>query len=210
MADQFAGEDDFFRSSEISVKAKIDHFAAEPAVLTAARAVAVELGAAAISAGVGSLLRSLVTAISAKHVVDLGTGVGVSAGWLSLGLAPAGTITSIDLETEYQHHAKELLAELGLVAPRLRLLPGRANAVLPKLTDAGYEFIFVDINQFDAAALLADAQRLLKPGGILVVNGALTSKENSATELVGLLSESEEFAASLVPLGLGLLIAARR
>ena len=40
--------------------------------------------------------------------------------------------------------------------------------------------------------------------------GALDTKENSATELVGLLSESEEFAASLVPLGLGLLIAARR
>jgi predicted O-methyltransferase YrrM len=206
MADQFAGEDDFFRSSEISVKAKIDHFAAEPAVLTAARSVATELGAPAISAGVGNLLRTLVTASSAKHIIDVGTGVGVSAGWLSLGLTEAGTITSIDLEAEYQQTAKELLAELELMAPKLRLLAGRANQVLPKLTDAGYEFIFVDISQFDAAALLADAQRLLKPGGYLVVNGALAGSDNAATELVSMLSENAEFATALVPLGQGLLI----
>lgn len=206
MADQFTGEDDFFRSSEISVKAKIDHFAAEPAVLTAARSIALELGAPAISPGVGNLLRTLVTASSAKHIIDVGTGVGVSAGWLALGLSDAGTITSIDLEAEYQQTAKELLAELELVAPKLRLLAGRANQVLPKLTDAGYEFIFVDISQFDAAALLADAQRLLKTGGFLVVNGALAGSDNAATELVSMLTENTEFATALVPLGQGLLI----
>ena len=204
-----SGEDDFFRSSEIPVKAKIENFADEPAPLTAAREVATELGATAISAGVGNLLRTLVRATSASHLIDVGTGVGISAGWLSLGLTDSGTITSIDLEAEYQQTAKELLQDLNLTAPRLRLLAGRANQVLPKLTDAGYDFIFVDISQFDAPALLADAARLLTSGGLLVVNGALGSNENAATELVGLISSSEEFAAALVPLGQGLVVATK-
>ncbi len=204
-----SGEDDFFRSSEIPVKAKIENFADEPAPLTAAREVATELGATAISAGVGNLLRTLVRATSASHLIDVGTGVGISAGWLSLGLTDSGTITSIDLEAEYQQTAKELLQDLNLTAPRLRLLAGRANQVLPKLTDSGYDFIFVDINQFDAPALLADAARLLTAGGLLVVNGALGSNENAATELVSLISSSEEFAAALVPLGQGLVVATK-
>ena len=209
MADRFSGEDDFFRSSEIPVKAKIENFAAEPSVLTHAREVATELGAVAISAGVGNLLRTLVRAVSAAHVIDVGTGVGVSAGWLSLGLADAGTITSIDLESEYQQTAKELLQDLELAPPRLRLLSGRANQVLPKLTDAGYDFMFVDINQFDAPALLADAARLLTVGGLLVVNGALAGSDSAAPELVSLISESDEFAAALVPLGQGLVVATK-
>lgn len=209
MADRTSGEDDFFRSSEIPVKTRIENFADEPAALAAAREVATELGAAAISAGVGNLLRTLASSISAKHIIDVGTGVGVSAGWLSLGLAEDGTITSIDIESEYQQSAKELLQELGLNAPKLRLLAGRANLVLSKLTDAGYDFMFVDINQFDAAALLADAERLLTKGGILVVHGALVGIDNAAAELTELISESDEFAAALVPLGHGLVVATR-
>ncbi|MFM1905687.1 MAG: hypothetical protein RIT32_483 [Actinomycetota bacterium] len=209
MADRTSGEDDFFRSSEIPVKTRIETFAAEPAALSAAREVATELGAAAISAGVGNLLRTMASAINANHIIDVGTGVGVSAGWLSLGLSDAGTITSIDLESEYQQTAKELLAELDLAAPRLRLLAGRANQVLPKLTDAGYDFIFVDITQFDAPALLADAERLLSKGGILVVNGAMVNGENAAAELTELIRESKEFVAALVPLGQGLVVATR-
>jgi len=209
MADRTSGEDDFFRSSENPVKLKIENFADEPAALTSAREVAAELGATAISAGVGNLLRTLVCAIKAKHIIDVGTGVGVSAGWLSLGLGEAGTITSIDLESEYQQTAKEILHDLDLAAPRLRLLAGRANQVLPKLTDAGYDFIFVDISQFDAPALLNDAARLLMQGGILVLNGALIGTYNAANELAGLIGESDEFAAALVPLGLGLVVATR-
>jgi predicted O-methyltransferase YrrM len=209
MADRTSGDDDFFRSSEIPVKAKIENYADEPAALTAAREAAVELGAPAISAGVGKLLRTLVHAISAKHIIDVGTGVGISAGWLSLGLGEEGTITSIDLELEYQQRAKEMLQELNLATPRLRLLTGRANQVLPKLTDAGYDFIFIDISQFDASALLADATRLLKQGGILVLNGALVGTDTDPVELVNLLGESDQFAAALVPLGLGLVVATR-
>lgn len=209
MADRTSREDDFFRSSENPVKLKIENFAVEPTVLTAAREVALELGAPAISAGVGNLLRTLVSAIKAKHVIDVGTGVGVSAGWLSLGLSEAGTITSIDLESEYQQTAKEVLHDLDLAAPRLRLLAGRANQVLPKLTDAGYDFIFIDISQFDAPALLSDVTRLLMQGGILVLNGALVGTETESTELASLIAESDQFAAALVPLGLGLVVATR-
>jgi predicted O-methyltransferase YrrM len=159
---------------------------------------------------VGSLLRTLCTTIDAKHVVDVGTGVGISAAWLSLGLAEDGTITSIDIESEYQKSAKELLNIIGVNSNQVRLLAGRANLVLSKLTDNGYDLVFVDVNQFDASALLEDAVRLIRNNGLLIVHGVLSARENSAKLLTELIHESDDFDSSIIPLGQGLVVAARK
>ena len=203
-------DDDFFKSSESSVKQGIESFADELEPISLARPKSIELGCPAISAGVGSLLRTLCTTIDAKHVVDVGTGVGISAAWLSLGLAEDGTITSIDIESEYQKSAKELLNIIGVNSNQVRLLAGRANLVLSKLTDNGYDLVFVDVNQFDASALLEDAVRLIRNNGLLIVHGVLSARENSAKLLTELIHESDDFDSSIIPLGQGLVVAARK
>jgi predicted O-methyltransferase YrrM len=203
-------DDDFFKSSESSVKQRIESFADELEPISLAIPKSIEFGCPAISAGVGSLLRTLCTTIAAKHVVDVGTGVGISAAWLSLGLAEDGTITSIDIESEYQKSAKELLNIIGVNSNQVRLLAGRANLVLSKLTDNGYDLVFVDVNQFDASALLEDAVRLIRNNGLLIVHGVLSARENSAKLLTELIHESDDFDSSIIPLGQGLVVAARK
>ncbi len=56
---------------------------------------------------------------------------------------------------------------------RLRLINGLGLEVLPRLTDGGYDLVFVDTSPVDHARYLEESVRLLRPGGIVVINGAL-------------------------------------
>ncbi|WP_429977601.1 hypothetical protein [Microbacterium sp. NRRL B-14842] len=64
----------------------------EPETIARARAHAVELGAAPISAVVGSQIAVLAAAGTARSIVEIGTGAGVSGLWLLRG-APTAVLT---------------------------------------------------------------------------------------------------------------------
>ena len=55
-----------------------------------------------------------------------------------------GVLTTIDVEVEHQRAAKEAFAEEGVRPTRTRTISGRALDVLPRLTDGGYDLVFVD------------------------------------------------------------------
>lgn len=78
----------------------------EPDAITRARAHAVELGAMPISAAVGSQIAVLAAATSARSIVEIGTGAGVSGLWLLRG-APQAVLTSIDNEPEHLAAARQ-------------------------------------------------------------------------------------------------------
>jgi predicted O-methyltransferase YrrM len=195
-------------------------FTAESEGAESARQRANDLGVEPISSGVAAVLTFLARTISARAVAEIGTGTGVSALALLAGMAPDGVLTSIDSETENQVAAREVLTGEGVPTRRVRLIAGQALNVLPKLTDGAYDIVYVDGDPLEYVEYVAQAERLLRPGGLLVLHHALwrglvADERNFDDEpliireaLAAVLAD-ESFTPILLPVGDGLLVAVR-
>jgi predicted O-methyltransferase YrrM len=190
----------------------------EDGAIAAARARAEEVGVPCVDSTTGSLLRLLAAVGSARAVVELGTGAGVSALWLLSGMREDGVLTTVDPETEHQRLAKQSLTEAGYGTGRVRLIAGRALEVLPRLSDGVYDLVFCDALPQENADYLAAALRLLRPGGLVVFAGALNggrvadpSARDADTvalrELAKAVRERADLTPCLLPVGAGLLAA---
>jgi predicted O-methyltransferase YrrM len=93
--------------------------------------------------------------------------------------------------------------------------------VLPRLADGVYDLVFVDADAAEFGACADAALRLLRPGGALIVNGALAGGRISdpaardvdtvtIRETVKAIRESEAWIPALIPSGAGLLTAVKR
>ncbi|WP_263118118.1 O-methyltransferase [Cellulomonas fimi] len=196
-------------------------FVPEDDVLLRARERAAELGCTAVAPGTGAALSVLAAASTARAVVELGTGAGVSSIRLLRGMPADGVLTTIDVEVEHQRAAKQAFAEEGVRPARTRTISGRALDVLPRLTDAAYDLVFVDADIENYPTYVRQAVRLLRPGGVLAVDDALwhdrvadPARRDEATTLVRetgrIVREDDDLITSLLPVGDGLLVAVRR
>lgn len=182
-------------------------------------------GAVPVSAVTGSVLRFLAAAISAKSVVEIGTGCGTSGLWLLRGMRPGAVLTSVDLEPEHHRLARSIFVSAGFGAGRYRLITGRALEVLPRLADSAYDLVFCDADKREYPEYLVAAIRLLRPGGIVAFDGvfdnAVLADEGSnialrdpGTAAVGELRErvfkDDSLVPMLLPAGDGLLAAVKR
>ncbi|MFC6081396.1 O-methyltransferase [Sphaerisporangium aureirubrum] len=197
-----------------------EEFHTEDEILTAARRNGAEVGAVPILPGGGAALCFLATAISARSVVEVGTGCGVSGLWLLRGMRPDGTLTSVDAEPEHQRLARQAFAAAGFSGSRIRLISGRALDVLPRLADGGYDLVFCDAAKQEYGDYLAEAVRLLRPGGIVAFDNALwhnrvadPAQRDPDTvairELGKLVRSDDRLRALMIPLGDGLLAAVK-
>jgi predicted O-methyltransferase YrrM len=197
----------------------VESYLAEDDVMLDARSAAGVLGCVPVSAGVGSALRFLATAIKARSVVEVGTGTGLSGLWLLRGMRPDGVLTSIDADPEHQRIARAAFTAQGFGPSRVRLINGMGLEVLPRLTDGGYDLVLVDTSPADHPRYLDEALRLLRPGGIVALHGVLGAGvlDPEAADPVTLalrevarqVREDERLAPTLLPLGDGLLAAIR-
>lgn len=197
-------------------------FLPEDDVLLAARHSAAELGGVTpVSPAVGAVLRFLAAAVTAKTLVEIGTGCGTSGIWLLRGARPDAVLTSVDSEPEHQRLAREAFASAGFAANRYRLISGKAVGVLPRLTDGAYDLVFCDADKREYPDYLAAALRLLRPGGVVIFNdvqwaarppGPLgTDPEEAAAQLMcEQAREEERLVPLLMPAGDGLLAAVKR
>jgi predicted O-methyltransferase YrrM len=195
-----------------------EDFVAEDEVLAAARARAKEVGVVPIGSGGGAALRFLTAVTEARAVVEIGTGTGVSGLWMLRGMRPDGVLTTVDTEAEHQRLAKQTFTEGGIPSQRVRLIPGSALDVLPRLTDGHYDLVFADGDKLEYADYLAEALRLLKPGGIVAFDNALwhdrvadpaqrDAETVSIRELGKAVAAHEALLPVMLPVGDGLLVA---
>ena len=196
-------------------------YVAEDAVLTDARARAEEVGCVPIHPGGGAALRLLAAVLDARHVVEIGTGTGVSGIWLLRGMREDGVLTSVDIEAEHQRQAREAFAAEGVPASRTRLITGRALEVLPRLADASYDLVLADGAKEEYPDYVEEAARLLRVGGVLVIDNSLwhdkvadPAQRDPVTvairELVRTVRADDRVVPLLLPVGDGLLCAQKR
>ncbi|MDP4013012.1 MAG: O-methyltransferase [Candidatus Nanopelagicales bacterium] len=195
-----------------------DSYISEDDPLLNARAQAELLGCVPIAAGSGALLRFVAQSIHARHVVEVGTGAGVSGLWLLRGMDEDGVLTSIDLEVDHQRVARDAFAAADIPPGRFRLIAGRAMEVLPRLTDSAYDMVLIDADKAEYGLYLDEALRLLRPGGVVALDNALwqgrvadPSQRDAETmglrEILNRIRADEALTPVLAPVGDGLLLA---
>lgn len=198
----------------------VENYLGEDEVLTSARVRARDSGCPAVAASVGATLRFLAATSRARAVVEVGTGTGVSGLYLYRGMSPDGVLTSIDVEPEHQRHARRAFTAAGIASGRQRLILGRALDVLPRLTDAAYDLVFVDAVRTEYPRYLEECVRLLRIGGVITMDnvlarGVVADPEHRTAEVIALREVArmaradDRLAPVLLPVGDGLLAAAR-
>jgi predicted O-methyltransferase YrrM len=188
--------------------------------LLAARAYAADLGGTEpVHQAVGATLRFLACAVGARTAVEIGTGCGSSGIWLLRGMRPGSTLTSVDIEPEYQRMARKAFTQAGFAQNQCRLILGRALDVLPRLSDGTYDMVFCDADVRDYPDYLTAALRLLRPGGVVAFNNALPTgtlptgtlrDDPEASDVAHQVRGDDRLVPVLVPLGDGLLAAVKR
>jgi predicted O-methyltransferase YrrM len=198
-----------------------ESFIAEDEVLADARQRAADLNATPIGAGGGAALRFLASALAARNVVEIGTGCGVSGVWLMRGMSNDGVLTSVDVEPDHQRLAREAFTAAGFPPQRVRLIPGAALDVLPRLTEGHYDLVFVDGAKQEYLAYFEEARRLLRPGGVVAFDNALWHDKvadssvrdvdtTALRETLDAVRADEGFVSVLLPVGDGLLAARKQ
>jgi predicted O-methyltransferase YrrM len=177
-------------------------------------------GAAPVSPLTGATIRFVAAAVGARAVVEIGTGCGTSGIWLLRGMRPGSVLTTVDVEPEHQRLARAGFLEAGFPASRYRLIGGLALEVLPRLADGAYDIVFCDADRQEYGDYLIAALRLLRPGGLMIFNGVLPggspmermpaeAEVKAAAELREQVRSDERLVPLLLPVGNGLLAAAK-
>ncbi|MEY4169189.1 MAG: hypothetical protein RLZ94_262 [Actinomycetota bacterium] len=193
-----------------------DDWAEEPPEVAEARRRAREMGAPVPSRAVGALLRSLVAATRAQSVVEVGSGTGVTGGWILAGLPAEGTLTTVDPDSALQTAARDTFTRMGVSHTRVRTIAGAPRAVLPRLSDGAYDVVVIgpgtEAEGEDGHALLAEAHRLLSPGGSIVITPVFGTEGMLASrhDLVQHLRDDPEWTASVMTVGEGVVLAVHR
>lgn len=199
----------------------VDGWSEESETIREAREKGEELGAIALSRPSAALLRLLAATVNAQAIVEIGTGAGVSGSALLAGMAPTGVLTSIDVEAENQRVARETFTELGHDHTRARLIAGRALDVLPRMSDAAYDLVFVDGDKTEYPAILPQAKRLLRVGGLVVFDNMLWSgrvadpaerdaETMALRDTAAAIRMDDDWMPALLTVGDGLLVASLR
>ncbi|ROQ38444.1 putative O-methyltransferase YrrM [Frondihabitans sp. PhB188] len=137
-----------------------------------ARQHSLEAGVDAVSPGVGAQLALTTALVSAKSIIEIGTGLGVSGLWLMQG-APGATLTSIDIEVDHQQTARESYVLAGIPANRVRMITGRASEVLPRMNESAYDVVLIDADPDGVIEYVEHGLRLARTGGVVLVAHAL-------------------------------------
>ncbi|MGO1839092.1 MAG: O-methyltransferase [Candidatus Microbacterium stercoravium] len=187
----------------------------EPDHIARARQDALELGAAPVSAAVGSQISAAAAAAGARSIIEIGTGAGVSGLWLLHG-APDAVLTTIDKEPEHLAAARQAFQQAKVPASRVRYITGRAGDVLPRMNEAAYDVVLIDADADSAIDYVAHGLRLARPGGTVLVPRVMAAgrvadpvaRDALTSDLRGLITEtlaSPSVVATLSPLEEGLL-----
>jgi predicted O-methyltransferase YrrM len=196
-----------------------EDYTAESEVILRARLRAEEIGLEAITPSVGIQLNILARSLSAKAIVEVGTGAGISGLWL-LSASANSVLATIDTETEHQNIAKVAFDQAGVASSRLRIINGRSVEVLTNLADASYDLVFLDGDKESLEGQVDQSHRLLRTGGALAIAHALwrdrvpdsLMNDDSTSifrDLLTKLKSDQRFVTAVLPIGDGLIVSSK-
>lgn len=154
----------------------------------------------------GRFLWFLTRAVRARTIVEVGTSRGVSTLWLAdAARATGGSVTSIDTDAAAQAEARRTVAEAGL-AEHVVFQVGDGGATLAGLADGSVDLLFLDAERTEYPSWWPHPVRVLRAGGVLVADNALSHPEEIAP-LRSLLTADGGLTVTTIPVGKGELVA---
>jgi predicted O-methyltransferase YrrM len=176
-----------------------------------------EVGAAEPTAAVGNFLKFLTQLTGAKSVVEIGTSSGVSGLWVLQGLPNDGVLTTIDAEREHSKIARTVFEEADIPSTKYRIITGNLIDVIGKLADNSYEVV-ITRDGMDLFEVVQESYRLLRPGGLLVIDHALSGgkvadstqrdpESISRRDAIKVIKEDARWSSTVIPIGAGILLA---
>lgn len=159
-----------------------------------------------ITRDTGEFLALLVRATAARRLLEIGTSNGYSTLWLAeAAQAIGGHVTTVELSAYKIDLASTTFARAGLDS-LVSLVQDDAGAVLQRCDDAAFDFVFLDSERAEYPGWWPQLRRVLRPGGLLVVDNAISHLEQMAP-FSALVKADPLFTTSLVPVGNGELLA---
>ncbi|MBB3128916.1 putative O-methyltransferase YrrM [Paenibacillus rhizosphaerae] len=147
-----------------------DHFIENDEVLNRVKQVTAEKGMPeiAIAPGYGRLLTLLVKATGAARVLEIGALGGYSGICLARGLAPEGTLTSLELKQEFADVARANVTEAGFGGQvEYRIGPALDSLAQLKAEGQRFDFFFIDADKENYPNYLEYAIELANPGALI-------------------------------------------
>ena len=174
-----------------------------------------------VSRETGRLLSTLVHAMQANRILEIGTAYGYSTLWMALAMPPAGRIWTIDPDTERTAVALDFFRRADLF-DQINVMNQPALEVLPTFPVRNLDIVFIDAVKTEYESYLELVVPLLKRSGLVVVDNLLWSGKSAAEARV---EDSEatrairdfnraflnhpQLDATIVPIGDGVGIGAR-
>ncbi len=169
----------------------------------------------------GRLLSTLVHAMQANRILELGTAYGYSTLWMALALPAAGHIWTIDPSIERTEIARGYFDRAG-VSERIDIINQPALEVLPSFPQRNIDIVFIDAVKEEYGAYLDLCVPLLKRSGLVIVDNLLwdgqsaappKSDDSSSTRAIREFNKRfvshPNLDATIVPVGDGIGIGAR-
>jgi len=161
-----------------------------------------------IARDTGEFLAVLVRATVARRVLEIGTSNGYSTLWLAdAARAINGAVTTVELAEYKVGLARQNFARSGL-ASYITLVHDDAGPVLGRTADGAFDLVFLDSERPEYVGWWSHLKRVLRPGGLLVVDNA-TSHVAEMAPFVALVEADSSFTTSLVPVGNGEFLAVK-
>ena len=156
----------------------------------------------------GRLLWFLTQAVQARAIVEIGTSRGVSTLWLAdAARSTGGRVLSLDTDAAAQDEARRSVAEAGL-AEYVEFRVADGGAALAELADGAVDLLFLDAERTEYPAWWPHPARVLRPGGVLVADNALSHPAEMAP-LRDLIEAEPGLVSTTIGVGKGELVALR-
>ena len=154
------------------------HTAPEDAFLASLKSAARETGIPSIwiAPEQASFMQILLRLAKARVVIEVGTLAGYSAIAMARALPADGHVHTIELEEKHATFAEQWVAKSD-VAGRVTVHRGAGMEVLPKFQARSADAMFLDADKASYPAYLGEALRILKPGGLVMVDNAFAFGE---------------------------------
>jgi predicted O-methyltransferase YrrM len=151
------------------------------------------------------LLAVLVRALAAKRLLELGTSNGYSTLWLAdAARSIDGSVLSVDVDPTRTAQALAHLSHVQL-QDYVELRTEDGALTLSNAADASLDMIFLDAERPAYCGYWPDLLRVLRPGGLLVVDNVLSHAEEVQT-FRKLVQDEDRVTEAVVPTGAGALL----
>lgn len=174
----------------------------------------------------GAFLKLLVEMVNPQQIIEVGMFTGYSALWMASGLKsrlnPEASLITLDISNQHLELAKSYWRKAG-VDNQITALLAPADISMQRMLDSGLvaDMVFIDANKAQYLEYYELAIKLLRPGGIVVIDNVLMYGQVLETnpdknyiktlqQLNQLIRDDQRVTISMLPVGDGITIARKK